>query len=132
MRRETYFSQSAILPRLQIEITRDTQSSIAHAAPSDVSLPAVSSIGGLRTPAPVRAAPPSWGRHPQTFTNSEVAALPRHFCFAPMNGHRETQRPSPFCASIVTECQRKLHERPYCAVPSTAFTFTMKLLWIRI
>src|ERR1700676_2754043 len=34
--------------------------------------PAVSSIGGLRTPAPVCAAPPSWGRHPQTFTISEV------------------------------------------------------------
>src|SRR6202171_3946156 len=65
-------------------------------------------------------------------SNSEVAALPRHFCFAPMNGHRETQRPSPFCASIVNGCQRQLHERPYCAVPSTAFTFTMKLLWIRI
>src|SRR6202023_4016805 len=34
--------------------------------------PAVSSFGGLRTPAPACAAPPSWGRHPQTFTNSEV------------------------------------------------------------
>jgi hypothetical protein len=31
-------------------------------------------------------------------SNSEVAALPRYFCFAPMNGHRETQRPSPFGA----------------------------------
>jgi hypothetical protein len=39
--------------------------------------PAVSSLGGLRTPAPVCAAPPSWGRHPQTFTNSEVGALGR-------------------------------------------------------
>ena len=34
--------------------------------------PAVSSIGGLRTPAPVRAAPPSWGRHPQTFTSTDI------------------------------------------------------------
>src|ERR1700693_4485924 len=34
--------------------------------------PAVSSIGGLRTPAPVRAAPSSWGRHPQTFTETEI------------------------------------------------------------
>ena len=50
----------------EIEITRDTQFSITHAAPPNVSLPAVSSIGGLRTPAPARAAPPSWGRHPQT------------------------------------------------------------------
>jgi len=25
----------------------------------------------LRTPAPVRAAPPSWGRHPQTFTKTD-------------------------------------------------------------
>src|ERR1700730_4372751 len=64
MRRETSFSQSAILPRLQIEIARDTPSSIAQAAPSDVSLPAVS-FGGLRTPAPVCVAPPSWGRHPK-------------------------------------------------------------------
>src|ERR1700730_819473 len=63
MRRETYFPRSAILPRLQIEIARDTPSSIAHAAPSDVSHPAVS-FGGLRTPAPVCVALPSWGRHP--------------------------------------------------------------------
>ncbi len=38
---------------------------------------------GLRTPAPVRAAPPSWGRHPQTFTKTEVAALRRDVCFTP-------------------------------------------------
>src|SRR3977135_2062665 len=39
---------------------------------------ASSSLGGWRTPAPVRAAPPSWGRHPQTFTSAEVEpwALP--------------------------------------------------------
>src|ERR1700675_1556393 len=37
--------------------------------------PAVSSFGGLRTPAPVRAAPPSWGRHPQTFTNPDSDEL---------------------------------------------------------
>jgi len=37
--------------------------------------PAVSSIGGLRTPAPVCAAPHSWGRHPQTFTNPEIERL---------------------------------------------------------
>jgi hypothetical protein len=33
-----------------------------------------SPIGGLRTPAPVRAAPSTRGRHPQTFTKWEVAA----------------------------------------------------------
>jgi hypothetical protein len=32
-------------------------------------------------------------------SNSEVAAIPSYFCFAPMNGHRETQRPSPFGAN---------------------------------
>jgi hypothetical protein len=32
-------------------------------------------------------------------SNSEVAALPRYFCFAPMNGHRETQSSSPFGAT---------------------------------
>jgi hypothetical protein len=41
----------------QIPITRRT---------TNVSLPAVSSLGGLRTPAPPCAAPPSWGRHPKT------------------------------------------------------------------
>jgi len=59
-------------PGHEIENTCDTGLSIAHAAPPDVSLPAVSSIGGLRTPAPVCAAPPSWGRHPKTFTTTEV------------------------------------------------------------
>src|SRR5438105_9193268 len=46
--------------RLRIEKLRATPSSIAHAAPSDVSLPAVSSFGGLRTPAPVYVASSSW------------------------------------------------------------------------
>jgi hypothetical protein len=32
---------------------------------------------GFRTPAPVRAAPPSWGRHPQTFTNPDIDQLDR-------------------------------------------------------
>src|SRR6266567_5991713 len=59
-------------PGSEIEIARDTQFSIAHAAPPYVSLPAVSSIGGLRTPALVHAAPPSWGRHPQTFTHPDM------------------------------------------------------------
>jgi hypothetical protein len=33
---------------------------------------AVSSFGGFRTPAPVCAATPSWGRHPKPFTEAEV------------------------------------------------------------
>src|SRR5258708_3463073 len=41
---------------------------------TNVSLPAVSSIGGLRTPAPLCAAPPSWGRHPKTFTTGDIPA----------------------------------------------------------
>src|SRR5216684_4868758 len=49
---------------------------------------AVSSLGGLRTPAPVCAAPPSWGRHPQTFTNSEVGGSCREVRFARVSGHR--------------------------------------------
>jgi hypothetical protein len=40
----------------EFEIAWDTQFSITHAAPPCVSLPAVSSIGALRAPAPVRAA----------------------------------------------------------------------------
>jgi hypothetical protein len=30
---------------------------------------------GLRTPAPVCAAPPSWGRHPQTFTKADFVGM---------------------------------------------------------
>jgi len=41
---------------------------------TNVSLPAVSSLGGLRTPAPLCAAPPSWGRHPKTFTTADIRA----------------------------------------------------------
>src|SRR5260370_15554152 len=47
--RPKFFEKS---PGYEIEITCGTQFSVTHAAPSDVSLPAVSSIGGLRTPAP--------------------------------------------------------------------------------
>jgi hypothetical protein len=36
-------------------------------------------------------------------SKSEVAALPRYFCVAPMNGHREAQRPSPFGADSVAK-----------------------------
>src|SRR6266446_6888915 len=52
--------------------------------------PAVSSIGGLRTPAPVCAAPPSWGRHPQTFTKASVWPSASHFRSTSNNGHHET------------------------------------------
>ena len=37
--------------------------------------PQRSFLGGFRTPAPVRAAPPSWGRHPQTFTEPDFADM---------------------------------------------------------
>jgi hypothetical protein len=55
---------------------RGIQIPIVNAAPP-MSPPAVSSLGGLRTPAPVCAAPPSWGRHPQTFTNADIDRLRR-------------------------------------------------------
>ena len=42
---------SAIAPPTISHSARGTQIPITHAAPSDVSLPAVSSLGGLRTPA---------------------------------------------------------------------------------
>src|SRR5205814_6222275 len=56
---------------------RATPSSIAHAAPSDVSLPAVSSFGGLRTPAPVYVASSSWAgirkpSHERTLTERRI------------------------------------------------------------
>src|SRR6266705_5120666 len=62
---------------------------------------ASSSLGGLRTPAPVRAAPPSWGRHPQTFT---IAAT--HL--SPM-GCRET-------SSCATWVERSVE--PFLPMPS--------------
>jgi len=49
--------------------------------------PAVSSLGGLRTPAPVCAAPPSWGRHPKTFTEAVIKS--RHALRARRRGRFE-------------------------------------------
>ena len=49
--------------------------------------PAVSSLGGLRTPAPVCAAPPSWGRHPKTFTSTDLTALDCDVCFSSNRRH---------------------------------------------
>jgi hypothetical protein len=71
-------------------------------------------------------------RQISTLPKPEVAAGTGHFRFHLNSGRPQEWDECPFSASIVTGCQRKLHERPYCAVPSTAFTFTMKLLWIRI
>src|SRR5258707_15484361 len=48
---------------------------------------AVSSLGGLRTPAPVCAAPPAWGRHPQTFT---VADFPHRLALGPLQPQERT------------------------------------------
>jgi len=45
-------------------------------------------------------------------SNSEVAAPPRYFCFAPMNGHRETQRPSPVRAKSGSAGRRGCVARP--------------------
>ena len=53
-------------------LIRGTQIPIAPRRTTSRTPPAVSSLGGLRTPAPVPAAPPSWGRHPKTFTKAEA------------------------------------------------------------
>src|SRR5712671_649333 len=62
------------LPKQAFNATRQQTASTEIPIASDglSTPPAVSSLGGLRTPAPVRAAPPSWGRHPQTFTKAEA------------------------------------------------------------
>jgi len=65
---------SWIGPKPITQFTRDTQIPIAHAALPRCP-PAVSSLGGLRTPAPVRAAPPSWGQHPKTFTEGDIKVV---------------------------------------------------------
>src|SRR6266550_5676635 len=49
-------------------LTSATMDAISSPPPHSISL------GGLRTPAPECAAPPSWGRHPQTFTLAEIWA----------------------------------------------------------
>src|SRR5258707_6711433 len=46
--------------------TSATMDAISSPPPHSISL------GGLRTPAPLCAAPPSWGRHPKTFTIGEL------------------------------------------------------------
>jgi hypothetical protein len=56
----------------EFEITWDAQFAIAHAARPYDPNSAVSFIGSLRTPAPARAASPSWGRYPQTLTFADV------------------------------------------------------------
>jgi len=49
--------------------TSATMDAISSPPPHSISL------GGLRTSAPVRAAPPSWGRHPKTFTEAAVRQM---------------------------------------------------------
>src|SRR5664280_3092649 len=54
--------------------TRSSQIAIEPAAPPPISLPAISSFGGFRTPALAAAfaAPSVIGRHPKTFTNCDI------------------------------------------------------------
>src|SRR5436190_15801646 len=63
-----------LLERLDSTHTPHPRHSNPHSPRRDIHVPppAVSSLGGLRTPAPVCAAPPSWGRHPQTFTTADI------------------------------------------------------------
>jgi hypothetical protein len=63
---------SAIVPPTISHSARGTQIPITHAAPPTYPFPRFSSLGGLRTPAPLPAAPSSRGRHPKTFTETEV------------------------------------------------------------
>jgi hypothetical protein len=59
------------LPRRRL--IRCAQIPIARRRTPRAPIPAVSSLGVLRTPAPVYAAPPSCGRHPQTLTKADIA-----------------------------------------------------------
>jgi hypothetical protein len=45
---------------------------------------AVSSFGGLRTPAPCVRRHHHGGRHPQTFTEADIWASLQHVCFGPI------------------------------------------------
>src|SRR5260370_42523031 len=58
------------IAKVVLALRADSRKSPSHLTRPLTTPPAVSSIGGLRTPAPVSAAPPSWGRHPQTFTEA--------------------------------------------------------------
>jgi hypothetical protein len=69
------------------------------------------SIGGLRTPAPACAAPPSWGRHPQTFTKADLGVRSCEVRFALNNGHRV--RIFHLCAKLrLTDPKHKRWRRP--------------------
>src|SRR3984893_3863714 len=93
----TYSQSSCHIAKVVLPLTaaKSPQRLTRHLAPP----PAVSSFGGLRTPAPVCAAPPSWGRHPQTFTKTEVAALERHVRCTLKSRHRQAIPACPFRAS---------------------------------
>ena len=74
-RRKVFFthSQSSChIAKVVLALRHDSRKSPSRLTRPLTTPPAVSSIGGLRTPAPVSAAPPSWGRHPQTFTGADV------------------------------------------------------------
>ena len=55
--------------------TQRVQIPIGRAAPPHVPIPAVSSLGGFPTTAPCARLAPSWGRHPKTFTITDIALI---------------------------------------------------------
>ena len=54
-------------------LIRCTQIPIAHASPPTCPLPRFPPLQVCVRRPPVCAAPPSWGRHPQTFTEADIA-----------------------------------------------------------
>jgi hypothetical protein len=73
-----------------VHISNDGYNILAAAPPHSIS------FGGLRTPAPVCAAPPSCGRHPQTFTGTEVACPDSITLSALAGSVGGTEKPSAF------------------------------------
>ena len=64
---------SAIAPLTISQSARGTQIPIAHAAPPTYPFPRFPPLEVCGRRPPLCAAPPSWGRHPKTFTISEVS-----------------------------------------------------------
>ena len=72
----------------------NAQIPIAPAALLGAHLPAGSSLGGFRTPAPVRAAVVEKGRHPEPFTSSTDSRCPRMVRLYP-------EQPTELCSAEI-------------------------------
>ena len=99
-------------------LARDSQISIAPAARFYVPparFPPLEAFG--RRPPNTRRRPSS-GRHPKPFTKTEVAALRRDVCFAPVSGHRQAVPACPKSAGLLPRRKNRRLSRDCCVFRS--------------